>query len=274
MGFDPLRALGPLAYPAKAGFELGKYIGRQLVSQDPPAKKEEHPATPRTPARHPANANAANFQNVTPMNPQAQQLYNAILAYPDTKANPAQARQIAVEVEAASRTFGVDAKVMLAIIAHESGGFDTRAESHSGAKGLGQLTGVAIQECRRLSNDPTYDASYPRSSGDPQDYPDPEIQAIVEKPQMQAVFQRLGKSEENRYNVHDNIWGSAFYARIAMDRAHETRNGGAQVLGENGMMGRYNGADPAERRAHSAGIAAAYLGMFKQPIPSTLKPQV
>lgn len=273
MGFDPFRALGPMGIPAKLGFELGKAIARRVVPQNEPQNPQQKaPATPKTPARHPASANTASFQNVPPLNPQAQQLYNAILAYPDTQATQPQARQIAIEVEAASRSFGVDPKVMLAIIAHESAGFDVKAESCSGAKGLGQLTGVAIQEIRRLSDDPTYDASYPRTKSDTQHYADPTIQALVEQPHMQALFQRLGKSEDNRYNVHDNIWGSAFYARISMDRAHENRNGAAQVLGENGMMGRYNGADPAERRAHSAGIAVAYKNMFGQAIPATLTP--
>lgn len=273
MQFDPFRAMGPLGIPARAGYELGKLIGRQIAPeqpQRPPARQ----TTPQTPARHPADANATTFQNVPRMNPQAQELYNEILAYPSTKADPAQARQIATEVEAASRAFGIDPKVMLSIIAHESAGFDVRAESPSGAKGLGQLTGVAIQEMRRLSYDPTYAASYPRSDSERQHYSDPEIRALVERPDMQATFQRLATNDESRYNVRDNIWGSAFYARIAMDRAQENRNGDAVVLGENGMMGRYNGADPAERRAHSAGVATAYADMFDKDIPSSLRPIV
>jgi hypothetical protein len=160
---------------------------------------------------------------------------------------------------------------MLSIFAHESGGFDVQAESHSGAKGLGQLTGVAIQEMRRLSDDPTYDNSY--KNGEPQSYSDPEIRSLVERPAMQATFQRLGRSEENRYNVRDNVWGSAFYARIAMDRA-DKQGGASVVLGEDGMMGRYNGASMSERRAHSAGIADAYQHMFGQRIPGTLRPTV
>ncbi len=275
MGFDPLRALGPIGLPARAGIELGRYVARKLSPEPetrPQQQPQQRPATPRTPARHPANPNSANF-NVQPLNAQATQLYNAILAYPDTKANPAQARQIAREVDSASRAFGVDAKVMLSILAHESGGFDVNAESHTGAKGLGQLTGTAIQEMRRLSYDPTYDASY-RGNSEIQHYPDAEVQALVERPNTQAIFQRLGAREENRYNVRDNIWGSTFYARIAMDRANENRSGAAIVLGADGMMGRYNGASSSERAAHSAGIADAYRRMFNQPIPSTLRPTV
>lgn len=257
-----------------------EWVGRRISPQSdrpeprPTPRPTQQPTAPRTPPQHPSSARAASFQNVPPMNAQAQELYRSILAYPETKANAAQARQIAVEVESASRAFGVDSKVMLAIIAHESGGFDTRAESHSGAKGLGQLTGVAIQEMRRLSNDPTYDASYPRTRSETQSYSDPEISALVERPNVQAIFQRLGAREENRYNVRDNIWGSAFYARISLDRAQETRSGAAQVLGENGMTGRYNGASSSERRAHSAGVADAYQRMFGRAIPATLRPQV
>ncbi|PKL76197.1 MAG: hypothetical protein CVV27_11495 [Candidatus Melainabacteria bacterium HGW-Melainabacteria-1] len=270
-----LNPLGPLGLPVRAGIELGRALGRRLSPQpEPQPRQQPRPATPQTPPRHPASPRTASFQDVAPMNAQAQELYRAILAYPDTQADQSQARQIAVETEAASRAFGVDPKVMLAIIAHESQGFDTRAVSHSGAKGLGQLTGVAIQEMRRLSYDPTYDASYPRGNSERQHYPDPEIQALVERPQTQAIFQRLGQREENRFNVRDNIWGSAFYARIAMDRAQENRSGAAVTLGENGMMGRYNGASRSERRAHSAGIADSYQRMFSQTIPSSLRPQV
>lgn len=266
----------PGTNPIRAGIQLGRYIARQLAPEPAPQRQPQpqRPTTPRTPASHPSNANSTTFQTPRALSPQVQQLNNAILAYPDTKATPAQARQIAIEVDAASRAFGVDPKVMLSIIAHESQGFDTRAESHSGAKGLGQLTGVAIQEMRRLSNDPTYEASYPRSNSETQSYSDPEIRALVERPSVQAIFQRLGQREENRYNVRDNIWGSAFYARIAMDRASETRSGAANVLGENAMMGRYNGASNSERRAHSAGIADSYQRMFGQAIPASLRPTV
>ncbi len=276
MPIDPFRAvLGPVLGPsARAGFEYVK----SKVSPEPerPQPRPQQPTTrpPQTPARHPASPNTTSFQNVPRLNPVAQGLYNEIMAYPSTKANATQAREIAKEVEAASRAFGIDPKVMLSIIAHESGGFDVRAESHSGAKGLGQLTGVAIQEMRRLSYDPTYAASYPRSNSERQHYSDPEIRSLVESPRVQAIFQRLGASEESRYDISDNIWGSAFYARISMDRAQENRNGDAVVLGANGMMGRYNGADLAERRAHSAGVADAYEDMFAQDIPSSLRPTV
>lgn len=274
MQFDPFRAvLGPVLGPtARAGYEYVK----DRVAPEPqrPQPRQQPPPPPRTPASHPSNPTATTFQNVPRMNPVAQGLYNEIRAYPNTKASETQAREIAIEVEAASRAFGIDPKVMLSIIAHESGGFDPRAESHSGAKGLGQLTGVAIQEMRRLSYDPTYASSYPRSNSERQHYSDPEIRALVERPNVQAIFQRLGASEANRYDISDNIWGSAFYARISMDRAQENRSGEAIVLGANGMMGRYNGADPAERRAHSAGVANAYENMFAQDIPDTLRPIV
>lgn len=269
--FNPINPLNPVNLGQRLGRAIGRRISPQPEPQRTPPRRETPQRPPQTPQRHPTQPRATTFQNVPPLNAQAQELRQAILAYPDTHATPAQATQIARETDAAARAFGVEPRVMLAIFAHESGGFDVRAESHSGAKGLGQLTGVAIQEMRRLSDDPTYRQSYPRSRAQTQSYDDPEVRAVAERPAVQATFQRLGRSEENRYNVKDNIWGSAFYARISMDRAQQ-RGGAAVVLGENGMMGRYNGASMSERRAHSAGIADAYQRMFGQAIPATLRP--
>lgn len=262
----------PGSNPIRAGVQLGRYIARQLAPEAPPQRPQPRPTTPRTPASHPANPNSANFRTPPQLSREVQQMEQAIRTYPNSQATPAQARRIAVEVDAASRAFGVNPRVMLAIIAHESQGFKVNAESPTGARGLGQLTGVAVQEMRRLSYDPTYDATY-NDSSERQHYPDPEIRSLVERPHMQRIFQNLG-DRDHRFDLKDNIWGSAFYARISMDRAEENRAGAAIVLGEDAMMGTYNGASMAERRAHSAGIADSYQHMFGQAIPETLRPTV
>lgn len=93
-------------------------------------------------------------QSQTPksdMSPTAQMLYNAMSKYSENKATPEQMKRIAISLDKASKEFGVDPKLMLAVFAHESK-FDPNAKSHTGARGLGQLTGVAIKENIRLAD--------------------------------------------------------------------------------------------------------------------------
>lgn len=204
------------------------------------------------------------------MTPQVRDLYNAIRAYPnekpETRPTDAQAREIAIEVDAASRTFKVDPKVMLAIFAHESQGFDVRAQSPTGAKGLGQLTGIAIDEVRRLS----YDETFPETRRvQIEHYPVEAIRAQLERPDIQAIFRRVDQREENRFHIRDNIWTSTAYARIAMDRAAQW-GATSPVMGFTGMLGRYNAAGGAQQREYDDKVAAAYQTLFHRTIPQNL----
>lgn len=81
----------------------------------------------------------------------SQVLYDAMSKYSENKATPEQIKRIAISLDKASKEFGVDPKLMLAVYAHESK-FDPNAKSHTGARGLGQLTGVAIKEDIRLAD--------------------------------------------------------------------------------------------------------------------------
>ncbi|PIQ28683.1 hypothetical protein COW36_12070 [bacterium (Candidatus Blackallbacteria) CG17_big_fil_post_rev_8_21_14_2_50_48_46] len=241
----------------------------------PPRRRQGTPAPqtqPRQPApprdqnsaqpRRTANLSRGDVNFPAPaMSPQVKVLYDAIRAYPDNQATEAQAREIATHVDAACRTFQVDPKMLLAILAHESGGFDVDARSHTGAGGLGQLTDSAINETRRLSYDPTY-----RGPGERQHYPDPDIRAQFERPEIQAIFRRIDQSRANRNNIHDNIWTSTAYARIVMDRADGGRQNAA-TMGMWGVLGRYNAAGGSEQRAYDDRVAEAYQRMFHQPIP-------
>lgn len=191
----------------------------------------------------------------------ARPLYDAIMAYPDSKATPQDAVAIAKHTYDASRSLKMDSKVLLAIFAHESNGFDTDARSHTGAGGIGQLTDSAINETRRLSNDPTYDGP-----GERQSYPRADIRAVLERSDVRGTFQRIDQRRENRNNVHDNIWTSTAYARIMMDRA--TSRGTASV---DGMLRRYNAAGGAEEAAYPGKVADAYRALWHTSIPKTLR---
>lgn len=242
---------------------------RQTPAPQPP---QQCPAPPRdqNSTRRLSTASLArgdvSFPQTRGMSAPVRALYDAIRAYPDSKATEAQAREIAQNVYDASRTFGVDSRVMLAIIAHESGGFDPNAESHSGAKGLGQLTGVAIDEVRRLSYDPTFPETRRVQR---EHYPVESVRNQLERPAMQAIFQRIDRSEANRFDISDNIWTSTAYARIVMDRAAQW-GASAPVMGMNGMLGRYNSAGGTEQREYDDKVAAAYRTMFNTSIPANL----
>ena len=196
-----------------------------------------------------------------PLAPGAKVLFNAILAYPDSKATRAEAYAIAKHTYDASRDFKVDPKLLLAIFAHESNGFDTDAKSHSGAGGIGQLTGSAINETRRLSNDPTYDGP-----GERQHYPRHDVRALLERPDIRATFQRIDQRMENRNNVHDNVWTSTAYARIMLDRSTDTHDK-ADI---NEMLSRYNAAGGAEQAAYPGKVKEAYSTLWHSKMPTTL----
>ncbi|MEK7431517.1 MAG: lytic transglycosylase domain-containing protein, partial [Cyanobacteriota bacterium] len=80
-----------------------------------------------------------------------QEYHNKIGNSARTKTTESEMKKISVELDKASKAFGVDSKIMLAVYAHESGGFNPRATSHTGAGGLGQLTGIAIRQVHYMA---------------------------------------------------------------------------------------------------------------------------
>jgi len=89
--------------------------------------------------------------NTSGMTPTAMKLLNAMNKYPETKATPEQRKEIAIVLDKVCKEFGINPKLALAVFAHESK-FDPNAKSSTGARGLGQITGSAIDENLRLAN--------------------------------------------------------------------------------------------------------------------------
>lgn len=120
-----------------------------------------------------------------------------------TQTTPAQMREIAVELDAAGREFGVDPKMMLALFAHESGGINPRAKSHTGAGGLGQLTGIAIRQVHHMSGIAKGfkgEAPFNDNKGN---------------------FVQSTRAIEQRFNIKANVWTSTAYMSYELnDRAH------------------------------------------------------
>jgi len=95
------------------------------------------------------------------MTPRARELYDALKGYQThhnalgntnrTQTTDAEMREIAIELDKAGEAFGVDPKIMMAVYAHESGGFNPKARSNTGAGGLGQLTGIAIRQVHYMA---------------------------------------------------------------------------------------------------------------------------
>lgn len=201
----------------------------------------------------------------TPLSPDAKELYDAILAYPTDSGKPnvtpKEAHAIALITFQAARDFKIGPKLMLAIFAHESQGFQTDAKSSTGAGGLGQLTNSAIDETRRLSYDPSYKgkgkAHYPRA----------DIREKLESDDMRAVFRRIDQNRKNRNDIHDNIWTSTAYTRIMFDRV--TKKGG--TVSVKSMLERYNAAGGIEQRRYPGAVGKAFKALFGQEMPTTLR---
>lgn len=91
----------------------------------------------------------------------AKEIFDALKRYQDyhnrmgntgrTKTTEKEMKLIAVELDKASKAFDVDPRIMLGVFAHESGGFNPRATSHTGAGGLGQLTSIAIRQVHYMA---------------------------------------------------------------------------------------------------------------------------
>lgn len=105
----------------------------------------------------------------------------------------AQKKEIAIELDKASKAFGVDPKVMLSVYAHESGGFNPKAKSHTGAGGLGQLTGIAIRQVQ-------YMAGTAKGQKGQEPYTN-----------YKDNFITSSSSINQRFNIKKNIWTSTAY---------------------------------------------------------------
>lgn len=105
---------------------------------------------------------------------------------------------IAKELDAACKFFKVDPKLMLAVFAHESAGINPKAKSHTGAKGLGQLTGIAIKECIRLGK--------------------------LGKAGFRENLPVFLATQQNRYPIKNNIWTSVAYMKVEMERNKGVKN--------------------------------------------------
>lgn len=208
------------------GFNVGRQISDFFGKISPAApagacKQTAAAATPKKPAAQAARpqdraqvrtqqgraAASVSLTGSKGMSSGAQELYAAMKRV-DADANEGERRQIAVELDAAATAFGMDPKLMLAVYKHESGGIDPDASSHTGAKGLGQLTGVAIDETIRYAD-------------------------LGRKPfsTHKATFKAAKK---DRSDIKNNIWTSVAYMKI-MDQRTKTTSGMLKLYGDPGV---------------------------------------
>lgn len=212
---------------------------------------------PRAGAAEPAAATVAPAPiDNTPMGDMEQELFNAIMNYPGNKATETEAREIARTLNEAAQSMGFSAqntRKMLAVFAHESGGFDPDARSHTGAGGLGQLTGIAIEDMQRLS---AGDGPYA---------------------QHRDNFVRPGG---DRTDIRSNVWTSVAYMDHLMNEigsedvsnafvAYNTGVGGYRALmtmgdGADAYLAQATGVanKGAEARAYAGLVENAYNRMF------------
>ncbi|MFN8672985.1 MAG: LysM peptidoglycan-binding domain-containing protein [Candidatus Sericytochromatia bacterium] len=118
----------------------------------------ENPHKPSEPVVEPVSNNVIDNSEFTAG---AKNIYDALKRYQShytnlgnvarTRTTDSQMKQISVELDKASKAFGVDPKIMLAVFAHESNGFNPNATSHTGAGGLGQLTSIAIRQVHYMA---------------------------------------------------------------------------------------------------------------------------
>lgn len=160
-----------------------------------------------------AAADAAAAVDASGLTPGATELLGAMQRYQQhhaalgntqrTRTTPDQMREIAVELDAAGREFGVDPKMMLALFAHESGGINPRAKSHTGAGGLGQLTGIAIRQVHHMSGIAKGFKGEAPYNGN------------------KSNFVQSTRSIEQRFDIKANVWTSTAYMSYELnDRAH------------------------------------------------------
>jgi nucleoid-associated protein YgaU len=186
-----------------------------MVLKIPAAEKGATPSAP--PKKSESTPAAVENSGVTGVDsagltPGAQELYAAMQRYQQhhaqlgnrgrTKTTPAQMREIAKELDSASKAFGVDPKMMLALYAHESGGINPGARSHTGAGGLGQLTSIAIRQVHFMAG---------IGKGN---------RGTAPYTQYKGNFIQSSRSINQRYNIKSNIWTSVAYMSYELnDRA-------------------------------------------------------
>lgn len=162
-----------------------------------------HSEQRKTPITQKTNTSIINNPIIGEMTTGALNIYNTLKNYQDhheeagnvkrTKTTDAEMKEIAVELDKASKAFGVDPKVMLAVYAHESGGFNPRARSHTGAGGLGQLTSIAIRQVHYMAG---------MSKGQ---------KGIEPYINHRENFIQSQTNLSQRYNIKKNIWTSTAY---------------------------------------------------------------
>lgn len=182
----------------------------------------------------------ASFTIPDGMGKEATEVYNAIKAYPNSGATDAQAKEMATEIVAAAKEFGVDYKIMTAIIAQESK-FDPNARSGSGAGGLGQLTNSAIDEAKRIAGESKASSPFKKHKD---------------------IFDRIDKRESNRKNIKDNVWTTAAYTRIVQDRGKGVTKT---------MLQRYNG-EPHRKESYPRGVGSNYRTLWNATMPTQARP--
>lgn len=186
--------------------------GHQPVSNPQPAKPTQPtapvtPTAPSAPTQGPAVVDASGLTErakglFTAM--QNYQRHHAQLGNTDrTRTTQSQLLEIARELDSASQAFGVDPKMMLALYAHESGGINPRARSHTGAGGLGQLTSIAIRQVHFMAG-----IGKGRTG-------------VAPYSQHKENFIQSTRSINQRYDIKANVWTSVAYMSYELNgRAH------------------------------------------------------
>lgn len=160
--------------------------------------------------------------DISGLTPEAQELakamqnyqqYHAKLGNTDrTKTTPTQILEIAKELDSAAKAFNVDPKMMLAVYAHESGGINPGARSHTGAGGLGQLTSVAIRQVHFM-------AGIGKGHGGVEPYN-----------QHKDNFVQSTRAIRERYDIKANVWTSVAYMSYELNERAGLGKGIAKAL--------------------------------------------
>ncbi|HEY9841358.1 MAG TPA: LysM peptidoglycan-binding domain-containing protein [Candidatus Obscuribacterales bacterium] len=183
----------------------------------PPATPE--PVTPPKPTEAPTGPAPVNAAGLTP---RAQELFAAMQRYQQhqtqvgnagrARTTEAQMLEIARELDSAGQAFGVDPKMMLALFAHESGGINPGARSHTGAGGLGQLTSVAIRQVHFMAG-----IGKGRTGTEPYN-------------QFKANFVQSTRAIRERYDIKANVWTSVAYMSYELNERDRLGKGVEKAL--------------------------------------------
>lgn len=176
--------------------------------------KPTAPTSPTAPVTGPVDASG--------LTPGAQELLGAMQRYQQynlqhgnlgrAKTTPGQMVEIARELDSASKAFKVDPKMMLAVFAHESGGINPGARSHTGAGGLGQLTSIAIRQVH-------YMAGISKGHRGQAPYTD-----------YKSNFIQSTRSIKSRYDIKANVWTSVAYMSYELNERASLGRGVEKAL--------------------------------------------